>query len=461
MHEDALVGLQLKVANGFGSFRRMRDLRGFARANTTEWELEQDVVAALRVLPRGQLALLVPAIQTYRRTPNQSSFGGGLGDINFSGRYDFVLAGEARYVPGIALLAGVTFPTGESIEEAEDLLGTDSTGVGTYQANLGLALEQTVGPWLFGVTGLVAKRATRTVGPTTTSLAAQWTLLAATAYTFPNDAALAAVVSYAVEGDPVVNGMTYDSTRRIPIFGVAGLYPFTDQWRLQGGLYFNPPISSSVEIRRRSSSSCCRCCGRGRERSARKRGGSGHGARAWDGARAFFCMCGESAGPSCDGRTFRRYRRRAPCHSAVRSRCLHRRDFLFAQLPRARRARRSDSKARRGVCPARVRILAVDPEIDASLERDRAEAERRRYPFPILLDRGGGLARSLGATYAGYAVVLDRDGGVRYRGGIDADRVRMRDDATPYLSDALSDLLAGKTPRVAESKTLGCALRLR
>ena len=63
--------------------------------------------------------------------------------------------------------------------------------------------------------------------------------------------------------------------------------------------------------------------------------------------------------------------------------------------------------------------------------------------------------------YAGYAVVLDRDGSVRYRGGIDEDRVRMRDDATPYLSDALSDLLAGKTPRVAETKTLGCALRLR
>ena len=45
------------------------------------------------------------------------------------------------------------------------------------------------------------------------------------------------------KGNPVVNGVTYDSTRRMPIFGVAGVYPFTDQWRLQGGLYFNPPIS--------------------------------------------------------------------------------------------------------------------------------------------------------------------------------------------------------------------------
>ena len=109
----------------------------------------------------------------------------------------------------------------------------------------------------------------------------------------------------------------------------------------------------------------------------------------------------------------------------------------------------------------RVRFLAVDPEVDANLARDRAEVEQRRYPFPVLLDRGGALARSLGATYASYTVVLDHAGNVRYRGGIDSDRVHLRDDATPYLADALTDLLAGNEPRMAESKALGCALRLR
>ena len=111
--------------------------------------------------------------------------------------------------------------------------------------------------------------------------------------------------------------------------------------------------------------------------------------------------------------------------------------------------------------PPRVRILGVDPEVDASLERDRAEVERRRYPFPVVIDRGGELARSLGATFAGYTVVLDHAGNARYRGGIDSDRVHLRDDATRYLADALTDLLGGKAPRVAESKALGCALRLR
>ena len=108
-----------------------------------------------------------------------------------------------------------------------------------------------------------------------------------------------------------------------------------------------------------------------------------------------------------------------------------------------------------------VRFLGVDSEVAATLDRDRAEVEKRRYPFPIVLDRGGELARTLDAAFAGYTVVLDREGNVRYRGGIDSDRIRLRDDVTSYLSDALTDLLAGKTPRLAESKALGCALRLR
>jgi hypothetical protein len=242
VHEDAVIGLQLKGANVFGSYSADATYHR-SPARTMEWQFEQDLFGALRVAPRGQLALLVPAIQTYRRTPDQSSFGGGIGDINLSGRYDFVWAGEARYIPGVALLAGVTFPTGETVESAEDPLGTDAAGIGTYQGNLGLALEQTEGPWLFGVTGLVAKRASRTVGPVTTSLAAQWTLLAATAYTFRNDAAMALLVSYAVEGGPEINGEKFDATRRMLLFGAVGLYPFTDAWRVQGGLFLAPPIS--------------------------------------------------------------------------------------------------------------------------------------------------------------------------------------------------------------------------
>lgn len=111
--------------------------------------------------------------------------------------------------------------------------------------------------------------------------------------------------------------------------------------------------------------------------------------------------------------------------------------------------------------PQNVQFLAVDSEVGATLEQGRAELARRGYPFPLVVDRGGAIAEKLGAEYAGYSVIVDREGRVRYRGGLDSDRVRLRDDATWYVRDALRDLLSGKNPRVAEGKALGCALRLR
>jgi hypothetical protein len=106
-----------------------------------------------------------------------------------------------------------------------------------------------------------------------------------------------------------------------------------------------------------------------------------------------------------------------------------------------------------------VRFVALDPEVGATGARDREEASRRGYPFPIVVDKGAKMAKAFGAEYAGHAVVLDRDGAVVFRGGIDSDRVRLTDDRIPYLGNALADLVAGRAPRVAEAKVLGCALR--
>jgi hypothetical protein len=109
--------------------------------------------------------------------------------------------------------------------------------------------------------------------------------------------------------------------------------------------------------------------------------------------------------------------------------------------------------------PRGVQIVMIDSETGASLERDEAEAQRRGYPFPILEDPGARLADGLGAEYATYSVVVDAQGRVLYRGGIDTDKSHLSDDATAYLRDALDDVLAGRPPRVAEGKTLGCSLR--
>ncbi len=108
--------------------------------------------------------------------------------------------------------------------------------------------------------------------------------------------------------------------------------------------------------------------------------------------------------------------------------------------------------------PRGVQVLMVDSEVRASPDEDAAEGARRRYPFPILIDPKAHLADALGAEYATYSVIVDAQGRIRYRGGFDSDKTHLRANATHYVSDALDDLLAGRAPRVAEAKTLGCAL---
>ena len=110
--------------------------------------------------------------------------------------------------------------------------------------------------------------------------------------------------------------------------------------------------------------------------------------------------------------------------------------------------------------PRGVRVLFVDSEASANADRDARAAAERGLPA-IALDPGAKLADAVGAEYATYTVVLDPQGRVRYRGGIDSDKDRLHDDATLFLRDAVDDLMAGREPSVAEGKALGCALQKR
>jgi hypothetical protein len=240
-HEQALVGAELHAGDVLGSYETDGRYLGKPKG-ATEFDFEQDIFGAVRLLRRGQFALLVPFIETQRQTRiDGGHLGAGVGDTNASVRYDFILAGESRYVPGIALLGGVTLPTGKAPESATAPLAVDATGIGAWQANVALALEQTYGPWLLNATGMVAKRTAR-FGQT---LGTQVTLLAAGAYTFDNDAALALSASYAFEGDATISGGADvpDSSKRLTTVSLSLLWPLGDWWRLFGGLYVEPPIS--------------------------------------------------------------------------------------------------------------------------------------------------------------------------------------------------------------------------
>jgi len=247
LHEEALVGLQLKAGDVLGSY----DVAGryVSQSDASELDLEQDLFAAARFLRRGQVAVLVPLVETRRTSGSLTDFGGGVGDVNVSARYDFTLAGQSRFVPGFAALAGVTAPTGVP-PDAPNLgpLAAGATGIGAWQGTLGVAVEQVFGPWLVGTSAYLAQRSARTVGSGAAAvherLAPQWTVLAAIAYAWPSEISLALSASYQAEGDATINGADSPETaRRLPTLTLGTVFPVTDTLRLQGSIFDNPPIS--------------------------------------------------------------------------------------------------------------------------------------------------------------------------------------------------------------------------
>lgn len=110
--------------------------------------------------------------------------------------------------------------------------------------------------------------------------------------------------------------------------------------------------------------------------------------------------------------------------------------------------------------PRGVAFFEVDSESTGSLDRDRVEAAERHYPFPILRDDGGIVARSVGARFATAAVLTGRDGRILYEGAIDSDGLHLHDDVRPYLRDALESALAGHPVPAMHTEVPGCALTL-
>jgi len=230
IHEDALVGLDLRAGRELGAFD---DRAGFAAASGDELAFEQGIFAALRVAGNGQAAVRAPLVQTFRDLRGVREFGGGLGDLQLEARWDFVDAGQFQDLPGIAIVASVALPTGRAPEAVQRPLGTDATGTGAFQAVGGIALEHIFGDWLAGATGTVGMRAARTVNGEDVPSSVIWTAGGTFGLMLPREAVVALAASFTDE--PAAQ-------RRWLRLGVSAGMPLTDEWRLQGGLFGDPPL---------------------------------------------------------------------------------------------------------------------------------------------------------------------------------------------------------------------------
>lgn len=105
---------------------------------------------------------------------------------------------------------------------------------------------------------------------------------------------------------------------------------------------------------------------------------------------------------------------------------------------------------------SKIRFLGVVSGANVKVAEDHFK--ERRLGFPVIAESGHEWADAFGALNTPHAFVVDRQGVVVFRGGVDNSRDASRADRL-FLKQALEDLEQSKPIRVAASRPLGCAIR--
>ena len=107
-----------------------------------------------------------------------------------------------------------------------------------------------------------------------------------------------------------------------------------------------------------------------------------------------------------------------------------------------------------------VTVYGVHADPDVTPTQAARHATEYALPFPVLLDPTQRLARAAGVTQVPTAVVLSRDGTIRYRGRIDDRHTgvgKARAEPTRRdLAEAVAEVLAGKPVAVPRTAVVGC-----
>ncbi|HEX2658958.1 MAG TPA: hypothetical protein VHU40_11830 [Polyangia bacterium] len=236
VYEDWAAGFQARVRSTYGNFSATGD---FATVADGDLLTEQDLFVMARPLPRLQAALLVPFVQTYRRVPGQSEWGGFFGDIAASFRYELLRTGDFRRGPAVTLLAALSAPTGRAPDQAKNTLGTDAAGTGSFEATFGIEIEQLFTRWFLSLDAWVMQRTSRDAPGGRQSFAPRLTALLAAGYAFESEVAVGVFASASRQADRTSTGATGIA---IATAGVAVLFPVDQTWRLQAASSLDTPV---------------------------------------------------------------------------------------------------------------------------------------------------------------------------------------------------------------------------
>lgn len=244
-HEWLLLGALTTSKYSLGSFD---DASTYSPAadGSTQWDFEQQWLSAFRWAERGQSSVLLKTAQSYRdAAAADPEFGGGLGDLQLAARWDLSFTGERAYVPGVALLAALTLPTGTSPEESTDVLGSDATGEGTTRVLAGVALEHAQNTWLLGLYADLTHHFPRRLATVRVERALGWRVAANATYGWTPRLHTGLIATASGEGRSTLNGdVAEGSARRDIELGLALSYEPNANWRLYATASSTPPVDA-------------------------------------------------------------------------------------------------------------------------------------------------------------------------------------------------------------------------
>jgi peroxiredoxin len=109
-----------------------------------------------------------------------------------------------------------------------------------------------------------------------------------------------------------------------------------------------------------------------------------------------------------------------------------------------------------------IAINPNDPSVQASdsYEKMQEKAKSKGFKFPYLFDETQTTFAQYGATRTPHVYLLDKSKVVKYIGAIDDNAQEASEVKVKYLENAIEDMNAGREVKLAQTKAVGCGIKV-
>ena len=107
-----------------------------------------------------------------------------------------------------------------------------------------------------------------------------------------------------------------------------------------------------------------------------------------------------------------------------------------------------------------VEFVAINTDATEDIESMKSHAKTAGMQFAYVDDADSAVSKAFGAKVTPHIFVLDQHRKLAYVGAFD-DNANLKKVTQPYVADAVSAILAGKTPAITKTKPVGCGIQLK